>query len=275
MKAGTSALSWPEEDFVRLITTVIVAVLCLSASPLQAAEGVLILERTVTGTNTRTSQIQIEPERMRAEMTGQAGESQVVVFDGPQQVLRLISTERKSYTEMTKADVERMGAQMVQMKEKLAQMPPAQRAQMEAMMGRMGGRAGMGAAPVKTEYRRAGSDKVGKWTCAKYEGFQGDQKVSEVCTVEPKALGFVAADFEISKQLASFFETLVPQGSEQIFSIGTPDTQGFSGIPVRRISYSDGKVRSTSEMEDVRRQTFDASSYEVPAGFQKQTPGRR
>ena len=46
---------------------------------------------------------------MRAEMTGATGEIQIVVFDGPQQVLRIISVPRKSYTEMTKADADRMG----------------------------------------------------------------------------------------------------------------------------------------------------------------------
>ena len=263
---------------MKSIATAAIAVLFLSAAPLQAAEGVLILEKTVAGTSTRTSQIQIERERMRAEMTSASGETQIVVFDGPQQVLRMINTERKSYTEMTQADVERMGTQMsgamAQMKEKMDKMTPAQRAQMEAVMGRMGGM-GAAAAPAKTEYRRAGSDKAGKWTCDKYEGFQGAQKVAEVCTVDPKALGFTPADFEISKQLAAFFQKMMPQGADQMFSIGTLETQGFNGVPVRRISYSNGQLRSTSEITDVRRQTFAVSSYEVPAGFQKQTIGRR
>ena len=49
---------------------------------------------------------------MRAESAGPNGSKQVVVFDGGAQVMRMIDADKKTYTEMTKADVERMGAQM-------------------------------------------------------------------------------------------------------------------------------------------------------------------
>ena len=258
----------------KTVVAVVVAGSC--ASPLQAAEGVLIVERTVAGATTRTSQMQIERDRMRAEMTGPNGET-IVVFDGPQQVMRMISVDRKTYTEMTKADADRMGAQvgaaMAGMKEKLASMPPEQRAKVEAMMARIGG-AGAVTGAAKPEYRRAGSDKVGKWTCEKYEGFRNGEKISEVCTVDPKVLGLTMADFEISKQVGAFFEKILPQAADQLFAMGTPEAQGFSGVPVRRINFSGGNVQSTSELTDVRRQTFPESSYDVPAGFQKQTMGR-
>jgi Domain of unknown function (DUF4412) len=249
------------------------------ASPLSAAEGLLMVEKTVTGATTRTSQIQLERERLRADITGSAGETQIATFDGPQQVLRIINMGRKSYTEMTKADVDRMGAQlntaMAAMKEKLATMPPEQRAKVEALMGRAGGVALGNVAPSKPDYRRTGTDKVGKWTCDKYEGFINGEKVSEVCTVDPKTLGLTPADFEISKQVSTFFQKIVPQGMDQILGVGTLETQGFNGVPIRRIRYAGGEARSTSEVIEVKRQTFDASTYEVPAGFTKQAFGQK
>jgi hypothetical protein len=113
------------------------------ATPLIAADGVLVVQKTTTGTNVRTSQIQIEKTRMRAEVEGPNG-LQVMIFDGTKEVLWAINTERKTYTEMTKADVDQMAGQMnaamSQMQAQMAQMPPAQREQMERMMaGRMGG----------------------------------------------------------------------------------------------------------------------------------------
>src|SRR5688572_15397015 len=103
------------------------AAVCSVTSPLQAAEGFLMAERTVSGGATRTSQVQIEPGRMRTETTGPAGEKQIIVFDGTRQVLRMISVDRKSYTEMTKADAERagqqVGAALAAMNEQLAKMP--------------------------------------------------------------------------------------------------------------------------------------------------------
>ena len=259
-------------------TFVALAIVCGIASPLQAAEGILIVEKTVVGSSTRSSQVQIERERMRAEMTSPSGDVQVVVFDGPEQVLRIISVPRKSYSEMTKADADRMGTQlaaaMAAMKDKIATMPPEQRAKMEALMSQLGTAGAVGSAGGRPEYRRAGSDKVGKWACDKYEGFRDGKKVSEVCTVEPKALGLTEADFEVTKQVASFFEKMLPQGVDQLVGIGKVETQGFAGIPVRRAAYDGDKVLSISEVTDVKRDNFAASTYEVPAGFQKQTMGR-
>jgi hypothetical protein len=242
------------------------------ASPLQAAEGILILEKTVMGSNTRSSQVQIERDRMRAELTGAAGEVQIVVFDGPGQVLRIISVPRKSYTEMTKADADRMGAQvaaaMAVMKDKMASMPPEQRAKMEALMSQLGTAGPAGAPGGRPEYRRAGSDKVGKWACDKYEGFRNGKKVSEVCTVEPKVLGLTEADFDVTKQVASFFEKMLPQGVDQLVGVGKVETQGFRrhSNPPLRLTTGD-KVLSISEVTDVKRENFDASTYEVPRDF--------
>ena len=179
---------------------------------------------------------------------------------------------------MTKADADRMGAQlaaaMAAMKDKIASMPPEQRAKMEALMSQLGTAGPVGGAGGRPEYRRAGSDKVGKWACDKYEGFRNGKKVSEVCTVEPKALGLTEADFEVTKQVASFFEKMLPQGVDQLVGIGKVETQGFAGIPIRRAAYDGDKVLSISEVTDVKRENFAASTYEVPAGFQKQTMGR-
>ena len=59
-------------------------------------------------------------------------------------------------------------------------MPPAQRAQMEALMRVRGtGAAGAAAAAPKTQFRKTGTDRVGTWTCDKYEGTLNNQKVSE------------------------------------------------------------------------------------------------
>jgi hypothetical protein len=154
-------------------------------------------------------------------------------------------------------------------------MPPEQRAQVEAMMkGRMGG----AAAPArpKVQYRKGGSGTVGKWTCDKYEGYEGDRKTSEICTVDPKVLGFTVADFAVSQQLVEFFRKLIPQMANQMFTLGSMEQQGFSGVPVRRTFTIAGR-EVTSEITDVSRQTFADATYAPPAGYQKTAfgPGGR
>ena len=116
-----------------------------------AAQGVVIVEKTTVNGATETHQIQMTPQRMRADVAGPNGPT-TVVFDATKQVLYLINTDRMTYSELTKAEAEQMGAQlsgaMTQMQEALKGMPPGQRAQVEAMMkGR--GMPGLGAPPVE------------------------------------------------------------------------------------------------------------------------------
>lgn len=245
------------------------------ALPVHAAQGVLLVQQMTMGGSVRTTQIQIEPQRMRAEVADQDGKTQVVIFDSAKQVMWVVDASRKSYMEMTKADVERMGSQMsaamAAMQEQLKNLPPAQRAKIEAMMkGR-----GMAQAAVPTEYRRAGTDKAGRWTCARYEGFENGQKTSEVCTVQPKELGFTAADFAVTREMAEFFRRLAPNAS--VFAVGTSDAQGFSGVPVRSVIGS-GADQIVTEIVDARRDTFPDALFAVPEGFARQAlpgaPGR-
>lgn len=254
--------------------SVVVAGTFLFGATLLAADGILIVEKTTKGGTTVTNQVQIEKNRMRAESTSPTGGKQVMVFDGAAQVMRMIDVDKKTYSEMTKADIEQLGGQMTaamaKMEEQLKNMPPERRAQVEAMMKGRGAAMGAPGAP-KTEYRKAGTDRVGKWTCDKYEGFQNNQKVAEVCTVDPTAIGFTLADFDVTRQMGAFFQKLMPQNADQMFSIGSADAQGFSGVPVRRIS-SFGPQQTVVELSEVSRQSFSDAIFAVPEGFQKQ-PG--
>jgi len=255
------------------------AAFTFSAAPLLAADGILIVQKTTTSSGAQMHQVQIEPERMRAETAGIGGRGgmnagpQAIIFDGAKQTLWIVNDANKSYSEMTKADADRLGGQMsaamAQMQEQMKNLPPEQRAQVEAMMRGRGMPGGAGASAPKTTYKKVGTDTVGKWSCDKYEGYQDEKKVAELCTVDPKALGFTAADFQVTKQLAEFFSRIVPQGADRIFAIGSPEQQGYSGVPVRHVTIN-GDQRTTSELVDVKRESFPASTFEVPAGYTKE-----
>ena len=247
------------------------AAVVLSAPVAGAADGVLIAQKTTdAGGTVITNQVQIEKTRMRAE-TAANGRRQTMIFDGTAQVMRTIDDEAKTYSEMSKADIDRLGGQMsgamAQMQEQMKNMPPEARARMEEMMKGRG--MSMGGAAAPTEYKKVGTDKVGKWTCDKYEGTRSGEKVAEVCTVAPTALGFAASDFEVTKQMAEFFAKLVPQGAEQMFRIGADTPNSFAGVPVRTITFRNGAPAGTTEITDVTRQNFPDSTFAVPAGYQK------
>src|SRR5579859_4645557 len=249
------------------------AALCLFFTSTYAANGLVISMKTTKGTSTATNQIQLDANHMRAEMAGRSDAQNAFVFDGVKQAMYIIDDSKKTYTEITKEDLDRMAAQMQGM---MASIPPEQRAQVEAMMRARGGRGmpGMGAPAAKPTFKKTGTDKVGKWTCDKYEGYEGDRKTSEVCTVAPSALGLSDADFAVTKQFAKFFSGIMPQMSERVFSIGSLEDRGFAGVPVRTISYgADGSVSSTTELTDISHQNVPDSAFAPPSGYAKQDMG--
>lgn len=247
------------------------AAMMLSAAATEAADGILIAQKMTSANGTVTThQIEIEKTRMRAESDAAGGRKMTIVFDGTAQVMRTIDDEAKTYTEMNKADMDRMSAQMsgamAQLQEQMKNMPPEARKRMEAAMQGRGAAAG---ATPPTEYKKIGTDKVGKWNCDKYEGTRNGEKVSELCTVPPATLGFTPGDFEVTGQMAEFFSKLVPQGGDQMFRIGSPAANGFAGLPVRTVTFRNGAPSLTSEVTDASRQTFPDSIFAVPAGYTK------
>lgn len=253
----------------------VIVTLSLAAAPLRA-QGVLFVQKETRGNQSTTNRIQMDKDHIRAESRS-PGEETAFVFDGPNQIARLINVTKKTYTELTKAEMEQMRKQMegamAQMQQQLQNMPPEQRAMVEQMM-RGRGMPGMVATTPKVEYKQTGSDKVGQFACTKYEGTVNGQKTAEVCTVDPKEFGLSPADFDAARQLAEFMKAIMPQAADQVFVNGTVQDQGYAGVPVRRTSFRNGAAESVSELTEFRREAFPASTFEVPAGFRKEAmPG--
>jgi hypothetical protein len=256
----------------RFLSFAAAALLSLVAVRAEAADGIQIVQQVTGSAGAATIRMQLDRSHIRAEITAAGGAQQVVLFDGTRQVIDIVDVTRRTYMEMTKADLDRMATQlqgvMAAMQQQMANMPPAQRAQMEAMMrGRGMPGAAAGAVP-KTEYRRSGTDHVGRWTCDKYDGYQNGAKTSELCTVAPSALGFGATGLDVTRQLTDFYAKLVPQSADQLVAIGRMEDQGFAGFPVRR-SFTMGTTQGSVEVTEAGRVTLPATAFTVPPGFTK------
>jgi hypothetical protein len=233
------------------------------------AQGITLVQQETRGSKTETSQVQMDKTHIRAESHAN-GESTVFLFDGTAKAIRVLNLDKKTYMQMDTAQMQQMQQQMAQMQEQLKNMPPQQRAVMEQMMRGRGGLGGGPPAAAAIQYKQTGSDKVGQWSCTKYEGYRGQDKVAEVCAVDPKDLGVTPADFEAAKQLADYLKSLMPQMADQMTMYGTAADQGFAGMPVRRITYSNGQVSSTSEVKEFKRGAIPASAFELPAGLKRE-----
>src|SRR5207248_6585511 len=140
----------------------------------------LLVEQQTTGGGTVMNRIQIDKDHMRAESHSD-GAPMAFIFDAPKQTARVVNIDNKTYTEITKSDMEQLRSQldgaMAQMQEQLKNLPPEQRQRFEQLMRGRGGQTPGPAATAKIEYRKTGSDKAGRWSCTTYDGFRGQEKV--------------------------------------------------------------------------------------------------
>lgn len=254
------------------VTLVLIAI--CSTGVFAQAQGIVFVQKETVNGQPATNQIQMDKNHIRAESNA-AGNPMAFIFDGQKQTAMMVDMSKKTYTEITKADADRLRQQadsaLSQVQSQLANLPPEQRQIVEQMMRGRGGLPGANAAAAqKVQYRAAGSDKVGQWACTKYEGYVGAQKTEEVCTVDPKEFGLTPEDFEVARQLAEFVKAMSPAAADRIVFNGTVQEHGFAGFPVRHTSYRNGAVQSVSEIVEFHKQSIPASTFDAPAGFSKQ-----
>lgn len=233
-----------------------------------ARAGVVLTMETVNGKATTKTVAEVDADRFRVD----AGDQKtVVIYRKDQDAFWMLTPSTKSWTEMTRADIQAMSAKMDgMMKEMQAQMkdmPPAQRAQMEAMMkGHM-----PGAAAAPTYKKIADGVKAGKWTATQYAVLRDGKKTADVFHADPKAVGLAEADFAVFVSLADLFKSLT-HGLESagFYLPGKPGGDQPAGVLVRSVKVgADGKPGAVSTLTDVRRTAFAASEFEIPAGWTK------
>jgi hypothetical protein len=220
-----------------------------------------------------TSTAYLGSNGMRVE-TQTEGESMTMIFRSDKEVFWVINTEEKSYTEMTRKDIKQIKSQMDEatrmMQEQMKNMPPEQRAMIEEMMK---GQA-MPAPPEKKVFKKVASGvTVRKWKCDKYESYSGKQLTEEVWTTSSKNLGIGQKDFRIMQSMAEFMSELSPEAAS-LFTVGSEQwekEQGYPGIPVRIISYSNGKKVFQMEIQDVKNRRINPSRFNLPKGLTKQS----
>jgi len=257
---------------IRQLPTAVLAMIGLAfASVAAAADGVHVTSRRTSGGETTSEQIQFDKDHLRVDSLAADGHiTRTMIFDGAKQVIWNIEPGSKTYTEMTKQDLEQLSAQMsqmaAQMEERLKELPPDRRAQVEQMMrGR-----GMAAAPAKPEYHKTGTDRVGKWSCDTYEREANGAKENEVCAAGAAALGLTPADLNVLTEMQTFVKGVLPPGmADRGVGIGNEQMQGFPGIPLRRVDFSHGQEQSRTEVTEVTRQAIPAATFELPTGYTK------
>lgn len=222
--------------------------------PLFAGKRIEMQATNLTTSKATSSVILLDADRMRVDQ----GNTSVMFLTKGGNRMVILDKGRNEYRELTQADAEQLGQQvsgaLAQMQEMMKNMPPAQRAQMEAMMkGKMGQLAAAPAAP--TAYTAKGSATVNGFRCTNYDGMRDGQKVAEVCAAQPSDIKITPADFQVVEKMRDMFSGLA--GSIQnsplanIIPAGGITEKGINGFPVQSTSFSNGQPTSRDELKSV------------------------
>jgi len=219
------------------------------------------------------SKIWFEGGRMRTERRGHDGGSQLVVFRN--QAMYLLDPQTKTYRVIDKATAERMGSQVAEAKkkmdERMAGMPPEQRAKMAAMMAKMGaGAGGMPGLekPERTLKNTGRTETVAGIRCTVWDAFEDGRKAQELCAASPGSLPggdeIMKTFREISTMMSSLTRSL---GSLQNGTEPWHDMDKINGVPILTRVFANGKAESETRLTVARKESVSGASFDVPAGY--------
>ena len=140
------------------------------------------------------------------------------------------------------------------------------------MAGLMGG-----AEPVPPPRVEAtGQGEWGGRECTRYDVYEGDIKIQEVCAAPLDQVDGAAEMMDTFQGMARFVKKLSeslpgPLGASFNEYPGMV-AELIGGFPIHSVEYRMGKPSTEVSMETIREETLPASKFEVPEGYQLQDP---
>lgn len=221
----------------------------------------------------------------------------VVIFMGKESRMLVADLLKRTYMEITQADLQQiksmhqqaMGqneqmmknmspeiqARMKEAMEQLKNLPPEQQEMAKKYMNLP---TVTPEEPLKTTYKLIDAGATyNNWRCRKYEGYRADQKVEEVLATDFSELGVSKSDFQVFRRMSEFFESLGDMAAKVApkFNIGSEEwekEQGYRGIPVKTVTFTGGKPASTTVVREVLKQQFSGEEFRLPDGLILEKP---
>jgi len=231
----------------------------LLAAPALAEDLTLVFKTTGSG-GAGTSTSYYSSEKMR---TGDADNETIVEY-GPGKIIS-IDHKKKEYSEITLAEMEaamkaaaaKMDEANAQMKEQMANMPPAVREKMEKMMG------GVAGAVTVT---KGGTRQVAGYTCQDYAVAMGESMTTKICATTALQAPAPSVDY---RKFSSFAGSASAMASNPMFkSMGKmveemKKIEGFSIAESTSMKMMGKSVDTSKEAVEIKRGPIPASDFDV------------
>jgi hypothetical protein len=269
-----ASLAWGVPPVVQLRRLAVLAtLLCAAASH----AGLKLTYELKRKGKVSTMVLQMDGKSARMEMTEEGVPRGSFIRDGDARRVYLVQHEKKTFTEISEDDLQRMRAQMeaarARLQEQMAKMTPEQRKQMEAMLN--GQQKMMEGLKAQETYARAsGSKKVAGYSCELYRVEMDGAHVADTCLIPWNE---VKVDRE---QLRQSLEALrggaLFQGTS---SFGSADAEMKAwgtdvGLPAwRKQVKDDGDEPTETTLQSIA--AIPKETFAPPAGYARQSIGAK
>ena len=259
---------------MRRILSLLVSALALSSGHAMAGVVVNVTGTDLSNNTTDPMTVYLDTDRMKI-----VNGKDTMIFRGDLKRMWSIENTGRQYTEINPDTVQQMGSQvsaaMAQMQARLAQMPPEQRAQIEALMAQRPGGAFAAPSPAKPQvtYTRAGGGKsIGSWRCEQYDKIVDGRKEAELCMAPLGSVGITEDDLKVLNSIGTMMGPItqqVPDRSNYMGLDAISKAIGFQGVPLETVYYDDGKPTRRDTVNKIERTAIPASTFELPQGLTK------
>jgi hypothetical protein len=219
---------------------------------LAAATTVLELDAREGGQPGRAS-VAVQDGRIRVEQ----GAGGWMLYDSTKNTVWLVDTQRRSYVELTRAEMRRYGQQLAVARklldEQMKAMLPEQRAAFEKMLG--GATRKEPLLFQSTGQRR----EVAGFPCTGGRLVRGGKVHEEVCLAAPKDIGMPQADYATVRSMYRLMHEMQELGAPGIL----PDFSEIDGVPIE-IRNPGGDYQRVREVRHTRLPDGD---FAVPADY--------
>jgi hypothetical protein len=137
------------------------------------------------------------------------------------------------------------------------------------MKGKMGKMPGQGAPPARTVYTSKGSGSVNGFSCTKYEGVRGAEKVTELCAAKPSEIKFSPSDFQVFEKMKEFMAGFQSAMANSPFAGGGGGNlrdfadPGFEGFPVQQTLFRNGQPELKMETKSIARASLSDADFSL------------
>lgn len=243
-----------------------IAAAAVVAASLPARAGVTLVSTGSHGGHATTTTVELDGDKVRVVSDAERG-GMTMYFDAATKTMTMVDAAKKTYRQLTPADMKQIRVQAdamkAQMASRLAALPPEQRAQMEAMMAQHGG--GMTRKVPERTYVSMGTKRsVGGFACEDFKILVDGVEREQECVSKYGAGIVKEADVAPFKKLAEEFAS----------GVGVDAASSWAkapGIPIERTRLgANGEKEVVEQLQSAKRGSIPADHFAVPAGYTKE-----